>query len=457
MDGFNNASTAVFTLLGPSILVLGGMIVGIGLKWPGAGLFVAAVVLAFVAFNLILTSHWILPMSALAHGKDTAVSATMADMLGGHAVVRSFAAEGREETRFSKVLNEWREMMILVWDRFTCLALFQNGILVFLQAGLLGILVWSWSQGSASPGDVAFGVTSFLLIAGYLRSLPETLKLVRRSCDDLAPAAAIAGMFPQIRDRPGARDLPTPMEDSEIVFDKVTFAYPGASKPLFVDLDLIIQTGQHVALIGPTGAGKSTIAGLLTRLHEVEEGRISIGGFDIADVTQMSLRRAVSVVPQEPVLFHRSIFENIAYGRSGASFADVVTAAKRACAHCFIERLPDGYDTLVGERGAKLSGGERQRIAIARAFLADAPIVIFDEPTSSLDVDTEQLVMTAAAALTAGRTTLTITHRLSTVENADRILLLKDGRLCEVKHPRTVGATSRGLGIFEVAAPSGPN
>lgn len=432
VDGFNTASTALLTLLGPSVLVLGGMVVSIGLKWPAAGIFVALIVVAFVTFNLVLTSRWIQPASARANERDTAVSATMADMLGGHAIVRNFAAEAREEAHFGRALHEWREAIIPAWDRFTYLSLLQNGMLVILQAGLLGILVWSWAQGRASPGDVAFGVTSFLLIAGYLRSLPETLRLVQRSFDDLAPAAAIAATPPQIHDRPGARELPVEgMKAGEIVFDRVTFAHSGAIEPVLRDLDLRIESGEHVALIGPTGIGKSTLAGLLTRLYEVESGRILIGGVDVAEVTQASLRRAVGVVPQEPVLFHRSVFENIAYGRPSANSADVIRAAELACAHEFIERLPHGYDTLVGERGGKLSGGERQRIAIARVFLADTPIVIFDEATSSLDVGTEQSVIQAAAALTQGRTTLTITHRLSTVRNADRILVLDGGRILQ--------------------------
>lgn len=432
MDGFNTASTALLTLLGPSVLVLGGMVVSIGLKWPVAGLFVAVIVVAFVTFNLVLTSRWIQPASTRANARDTTVSATMADMLGGHAIVRNFAAETREEARFGRALNEWRETIITAWDRFTYLSFLQNGMLVVLQAGLLGILVWSWAQGRASPGDVAFGVTSFLLIAGYLRSLPETLRLVQRSFDDLAPAAAIAATPPQIRDRPRAKDLPVEgIKDGEIVFDRVTFAYPAATEPVLRGLDLRIEAGEHVALIGATGTGKSTLAGLLTRLYDVESGRILIGGVDVAEVTQASLRRAVGVVPQEPVLFHRSVFENIAYGRPGASFADVMKAAQQACAHQFIERLPNGYDTLVGERGGKLSAGERQRIAIARVFLADSRIVIFDEATSSLDVETEYSVIRAATALTQGRTTLTITHRLSTVRNADRILVLEGGRILQ--------------------------
>jgi ATP-binding cassette subfamily B protein len=186
-----------------------------------------------------------------------------------------------------------------------------------------------------------------------------------------------------------------------------------------------------VALVGPTGAGKSTFVKLIQRLYDLDGGRIMIDGTDIATVTQGSLRRAVAVVPQDPALFHRTIGENIAYGRPEATDEEVRLAAKRARAHDFIMALPKGYDTLVGERGVKLSGGERQRVAIARAFLADAPILVLDEATSSLDTETERQVQAAAEALMEGRTTVVIAHRLSTIRSADRILVFQDGRIVE--------------------------
>ena len=193
----------------------------------------------------------------------------------------------------------------------------------------------------------------------------------------------------------------------------------------------MISPGERVALVGPTGAGKSTFVKLVQRLYDVEAGRILIGGVDVAHVTQESLRRAIAVVPQEPILFHRTIGENIAYACPDASQAQIEAAARRALAHDFVVRLPKGYDTLVGERGVKLSGGERQRVAIARAFMADAPILVLDEATSSLDVETERFVAQATEALMAGRTTIVIAHRLSTVRGADRILVFQNGRIVE--------------------------
>jgi ATP-binding cassette subfamily B protein len=183
--------------------------------------------------------------------------------------------------------------------------------------------------------------------------------------------------------------------------------------------------------VGPTGSGKSTFVKLIQRLYDLQGGQIRIDGQDVASVAQESLRQAIALVPQDPALFHRSIAENIAYGCPGATLEQIVAAAKKAKAHGFISKLPKKYDTLVGERGVKLSGGERQRVAIARALLADAPILIFDEATSSLDVETERDVQIAAEALMKGRTTIVIAHRLSTIRGADRILVFSDGRIVE--------------------------
>jgi ATP-binding cassette subfamily B protein len=216
-----------------------------------------------------------------------------------------------------------------------------------------------------------------------------------------------------------------------VAFDRVTFAYKGQPEPTYRDFSLSISPGERVALVGPTGAGKSTFVKLIQRLYDLQAGRILIDGQDVAGVTQVSLRRAIAVVPQDPALFHRTIGENIAYGRPGATQDEIAAAARRARAHEFIARLPKGYDTLVGERGIKLSGGERQRVAIARAFLADASILVLDEATSSLDVETEVQVQAATEALMAGRTTIVIAHRLSTIRGADRILVFQDGRIVE--------------------------
>lgn len=209
------------------------------------------------------------------------------------------------------------------------------------------------------------------------------------------------------------------------------FAYGDLDHPVFDDLSVAIEAGEKVALVGRSGAGKSTFVQLLQRFHEIDAGRILIDGQGIQGVTQASLRAAMALVPQDPILFHRSLAENIAYARPEASEAEFVRAARLAHAHEFVERLPDGYATLVGERGVKLSGGERQRVAIARAILADRPILILDEATSSLDAVSEVAIQEALEVLMRGRTTLVIAHRLSTIRRVDRILVFEQGRIVE--------------------------
>jgi len=216
-----------------------------------------------------------------------------------------------------------------------------------------------------------------------------------------------------------------------VAFDHVTFGYGDGNEPLYRDFSLVIAPGERVALVGPTGAGKSTFVKLIQRLYDLQGGRILVDGQDVAKVSQATLRRAIAVVPQDPALFHRTIAENIGYARPDATREEIALAARRARAHDFIAALPRGYDTLVGERGVKLSGGERQRVAIARAFLADAPILVLDEATSSLDVETERHVQAAMEELMAGRTTIVIAHRLSTIRHADRILVFEHGQLVE--------------------------
>jgi ATP-binding cassette subfamily B protein len=360
---------------------------------------------------------------------DTRIGGALADSISGNAAVRSFGAEAREEARIAGVTSLWRDAVIRTWYRFTDIWLVQNLLLAFLQAGLTGLLIHLWTRGEATPGDVVFGVTAFMLMSGYLRNLGDNIRMLQKGLDDAEDLARYMRTGPQVPDRPDAR--PFAPGAGEIVFEAAGFGYAKSGRRLFSDFSLRIQPGERVALVGPTGSGKSTFVKLIQRLYDVDSGAIRVDGQDVGEVTQASLRRAIAVVPQDPALFHRSIAENIAYGRPEATPAEIELAARRARAHDFITRLPGGYSTLVGERGVKLSGGERQRVAIARAFLADAPMLVLDEATSSLDVETEREVQAAMEELMAGRTTVIIAHRLSTVRSADRILVFEDGRILE--------------------------
>jgi ATP-binding cassette subfamily B protein len=429
MWGYDTVTDAVLIWFGPALLVLGGLCVMMLTRWPVVGLFATAVSILYVISNIYLTALWARPANLRSVALDSRIGGALADSISSNATVKTFGAEPREEARIGGITEMWRRATIRTWNRFTDLWLLHNLILVALQAGLTGLLLREWMAGRASVGDIAFAVTAFMLMAGYLRNIGENIRMAQKGMDDIEDVARYAETAPQVLDRP---DAPTFRADlGEVVFDRVVFRYKSAADPLYDGFSLRIAPGERVALVGPTGSGKSTFVKLIQRLYDLQDGQIRIDGQDIAQVAQGSLRRAIAVVPQDPALFHRSLAENISYARPGATDEEIALAAKRARADEFIARLPLGYGTLVGERGVKLSGGERQRVAIARAFLADAPILVLDEATSSLDVETERQVQAAMEELMVGRTTIVIAHRLSTIRGADRILVFDQGRIVE--------------------------
>jgi len=429
MWGYDTVSDAVVLWLGPAFAVLIGMSVIMLMRWPLVGLYSLVVVGIYVAANVMLTEKFVRPANLRSVALDSRLGGALADAVTGNATVRSFGAEGREEGRLAKVTALWRDAVMVTWNRGTDVWLVMNFLLAALQAGLTGLLIWQWTLGKASAGDVAFGVTAFMLMSSYLRNIGDNIRMLQKGLADTEDVARFARTAPQVADVQGA---PTFVgQQGEIVFEAATFRYKSVTEPLFVDFNLTIAPGERIALVGPTGAGKSTFVKLIQRLYDLQSGAIRIDGQDIAKVAQGSLRSAIALVAQDPILFHRTIAENIAYARPGATQDEIELAARRARAHDFIARLPRGYGTLVGERGVKLSGGERQRVAIARAFLADAPILVLDEATSSLDVETERDVQAAMEALMVGRTTIVIAHRLSTIRSADRILVFEHGKIVE--------------------------
>lgn len=429
MWGYDSVTDAVTIWLGPGVIVLIGLSVAMLVRQPLAGVISLVVVAAYLTVNLVITERYVRPSNLKSNALDSKIGGALADAVTSNPTVKSFGAESREAERLAQVTAQWREAVMVTWNRFTDVWLGQNLLLVVLQAGLTGAMVWGWAKGTATPGDVAFAITAFMLMSGYLRNLGENIRMLQKGLDDTEDVAAWTRLAPQIADDPNAPDFqPGP---GAIEFKDVTFRYKAAGAPLYDRFSLKIAPGERVALVGPTGSGKSTFVKLIQRLHDLQDGAVIIDGQDVSKVKQASLRRAIAVVPQDPALFHRTLFENIAYGKPDATREEVEDAAIKARAHEFILRLPKGYDTLVGERGVKLSGGERQRVAIARAFLADAPILVLDEATSSLDVETEGHVQAAAEALMEGRTTIVIAHRLSTVRGADRILVFQGGRVVE--------------------------
>jgi ATP-binding cassette subfamily B protein len=439
MWGYDSVSDVLLLMLGPAVIVLFGLSFSMLARDPAAGVAELLLVAVYMFVNVTMTTRWVRPANLKSNALDSRIGGALADAFSGNAAVKSFGAEDRERARFAKTMSAWRDAATRTWNRFADLGAAMNVLLVALQASLTGLVVHSWTQGKASASDVAFAVTSFMLMAGYLRNFGDMVRNLQKGLDDLEDIAAFDRTEPQVADRPAAPAFRPGR--GEIVFEKVVFRYKSAGRPIYEDFSLHISPGERVALVGPTGAGKSTFVKLIQRLYDLEGGRILIDGQDIASVSQQSLRQAVAVVPQDPALFHRSLAENIAYARPDAAMEEIIEAARRARAHDFIARLPKGYDTLVGERGVKLSGGERQRVAIARAFLADAPILLLDEATSSLDVETEREVQAATEELMAGRTTIVIAHRLSTIRSADRILVFSGGRVVEEGRHRDLVAS----------------
>jgi ATP-binding cassette subfamily B protein len=429
MWGYDVVADSMVVFIGPALIVLLGLSIQMALRWPFVGAFSLVIVTIYIVSNVVLSNVYVGKAQRKSVALDSRIGGALADAISSNPTVKGFGAEEREEARIHQATGDWRVATNRTWNRYTDVWLAQSILLSVLQAGLAGLMILRWTRGEASAGDVAFVITSFLLMSGYLRNIGDNIRMMQRGLADIEDVAGYARTAPQVADTPSAAAFVG--QEGGIVFDRVGFTYGEGKAAIYRDFSLTIRPGERVALVGATGSGKSTFVKLIQRLYDLEAGRILIDGQDIARVTQRSLRRAIAVVPQDPALFHRTIAENIAYSRPDATPEEIVLAARRAHAHAFIEALPKGYETLVGERGVKLSGGERQRVAIARALLADAPILVLDEATSSLDVETEAEVQAATEAVMAGRTTIVIAHRLSTIRGADRILVFQDGRVVE--------------------------
>ncbi len=413
----------------PTVVVLVGAALLLGLQWPTMGAAVAVGSTIYLVLTVWLSVSWVAPAANLSNAWDTRVSAALADAITCNATVKSFGAEQREERRLDRALDKWQDRTRRTWMRGTTSFSVQGAALLLLQLLILGTITWLWRTGAADAGGVTTALTMYFVLHGYLRTMGQTVREVQRGVNDMVELVALHQTPPAIVDHVDA--VPIEVPRGEIAFRHVQFRYGQHGRPLFDDLSVTIAPGEHVGLVGPSGSGKSTAVRLIQRLHDIDGGAICIDGQNVAAVTQESLRRHIAMVPQEPTLFHRTLAENIAYGRPDASHADVERAARLANAHDFIVRQAKGYATMVGERGVKLSGGERQRVAIARAFLSAAPILIMDEATSSLDSESEAAIQVAMARLIEGRTALVIAHRLSTVRAMDRILVFDAGRIVE--------------------------
>jgi len=429
MWAFDALDDVVLLALLPSLVVLVGTVALLAAHWPVMGLAMALGAAAYIALTVTLATRLLSPAARLSNQWDTKVGGMLADSIGTNAVVKAFAAEAREDARLTALLAKWSLRTRRTWLRFTWSGTGQLALLWAIRAGVTGMALWLWAEGEASAGDVVYVLTAYLVLHGYLRDIGQHVHHLQRAVNEMEELALLHQEPLGVSDHPDSR--PIRVGSGEIRFEDVTFRYGGHSTPLYSALDVTIKGGQRVGLVGHSGSGKTTFVKLIQRLYDVTGGRIAIDGQDIALATQSSLRRQVAIVPQEPILFHRSLAENIGYGRPEATQAEIEEAARLANAHDFIAGLPRGYRTLVGERGVKLSGGERQRVALARAFLANAPVLILDEATSSLDSESEALIQEAIQRLMVGRTAIIIAHRLSTVRALDRILVFDSGRIVE--------------------------
>jgi ATP-binding cassette subfamily B protein len=353
------------------------------------------------------------------------------EVLSAIVTVKSFAMEDREKQRFLAEVGDANQVVIrgLRHDSFAQSA--QNVSVLLARVAVIGYGALLVSRGQVTLGTLVAFIGYISAMFGPIQNLSGMYKTLRTASVSIDQVFSILDHQDTLGDAPDALSLPRVR--GEIAFEDVTFTYGRRStdKPLIDGLTLRVKPGENVALVGPSGAGKSTLMSLLCRFYDPIHGSVRIDGHDLRSVKQKSLRQQFGVVFQDSLLFNESVRANIAYARPDASFEEIVEVAKAAHAHEFIERLPQGYDTLVGERGNLLSAGERQRVAIARSLLKDPPVLILDEPTSALDAESEALVQDALARLTEGRTTFTIAHRLATVVGADRIVVLKDGRIIE--------------------------
>ncbi|HRN97193.1 MAG TPA: ABC transporter ATP-binding protein [Candidatus Saccharibacteria bacterium] len=358
------------------------------------------------------------------------VNGAIADSIGNSMIVKTFAGESHEQSTISKLTEKYRKVYQKDFRMMSVEGSLRILVMSIVQIIAVAILAQLLFSGQLELGVAIFTIAYLQRIASQLFSLGDIINGYDRLFIQAAPMTEILMQSESIIDQTGAKDLS--VKQGKILFSNVNYSYQDSPDILVLsNLTLNIADGEKVGLVGASGAGKTTITKLLLRFDDVSHGAIYIDGQDISHVTQTSLRKNISYVPQEPALFHRSLKENIAYGNLNANDKQVRAAAKKANALDFIDKLPDRLDTVVGERGVKLSGGQRQRIAIARAILKDAPILVLDEATSALDSESEKLIQDALVKLMKGRTSIVIAHRLSTIAKLDRIIVLDDGKIIE--------------------------
>ena len=395
----------------------------------------AATVIAYIWMTRVIT-EWRTKLRKQMNDLDGKALSRAVDSLLNYETVKYFGAESREQERYAGAARQYAEAAIKSENSLGMLNIAQALVMNLLMAGAMAYTVWQWSKGNLTPGDLVLVQTYLTQLFRPLDMLGWVYRSIRQGLIDMAAMFKLIDTEVEVEDAPNAPALV--VRRPSVTFENVHFGYEPDRK-ILKGLSFEVPAGGHVALVGPSGAGKSTIGRLLFRFYDPQQGRILIDGQDIKTVTQESLRAAIGIVPQDSVLFNDTIGYNIAYGApDGAEpgAADIRRAADGAAIANFIEALPQGYDTEVGERGLKLSGGEKQRVAIARTLLKDPPILLLDEATSALDSRTEQDILATLRNVSRGRTSIAIAHRLSTIADADLICVIEDGHVVEQgSHP----------------------
>jgi ATP-binding cassette, subfamily B, bacterial len=438
-------NSLTWTTIPPGTAVIGSIFVLGTINWHLTVVLLVVVGALGVSIGRLAAQGRHLHQSFAGHAAH--VSGDLADIVSNIGLVRAFGAARREQDRLSSKIQDEMQAQRASLRSLEILRLW-HAVTVFVVTA--GVLIWSvelWRRGKISTGDVVLTTTLGFTVLHASRDFAMALVDMVQQFAKLGEAVQVLGLPHEMQDAPDAR--PLVVRGGTIQFEHVSFSYPSGQQVL-EDFDLEVPAGQKVGLVGRSGAGKSTIIALLQRLYDPDSGAVLLDGQNIAHVTQESLRASIAVVQQDISLFHRSLLENLRYGRPDASDEEVFRAVEAARCTEFINGLPQGFDTVVGDRGMKLSGGQRQRLAIARAFLMDAPLVVLDEATSSLDTESEQSIQEALSRLFKGRTVIAIAHRLSTLDAFDRIVVLERGRIVEDGAPRrllqTRGVYSRMYG-----------
>ncbi len=434
---FEQISDQVFYNLGRSLVEM-FIIVGI-LFWRNHLL--GGIMLGWCFSYMVMVyffARYKLPFDIKRAHADTRTTAQLADTLTNNFNIKIYSRYPLEFSRFASVTDSQFRARKKSGDLGNIAEIFQSFYMISLEFGLMYLALHLWQTGQIAVGDIALVQAYILRIFDQLWDTGKNIRTIYEATADANEMTEMLIEPHEIADAPGAKELK--VKKGEIVFNNISFAYKEGVE-VMQNFNLHVKAGERVALIGPSGGGKSTIVKLLLRFHDLNSGKITIDGQDIAKVTQDSLRESLSLVPQEPILFHRTLMENIRYGKLDASDEEVMQAADKAHAHEFINAFPLAYETYVGERGVKLSGGERQRVAIARAILKNAPILILDEATSSLDSESEMYIQDSLKELMSGKTVIVIAHRLSTIMQMDRIVVIDGGRIVEEgKHQELIKA-----------------